>query len=101
MSSVWASKGEPAMAGAHKDLLERRNFLQIAAGSAAALITSVPTVEAQQTEPQRSAAGANATEGTANAGGDNPYTRGMADFVAGCGFDPMDHRVIWRIKMFI
>src|SRR5258706_8883908 len=101
MSSVWASKGEPAMAGAHKDLLERRNFLQIAAGSAAALVTSVPTVEAQQTEPQRSAAGANATEGTANAGGDNPYTRGMADFVAGLRYDQIPTGVIERIKLLM
>ncbi len=89
------------MAGAHKDLLERRNFLQIAAGSAAALVTSVPTVEAQQTEPQRSAAGANATEGTANAGGDNPYTRGMADFVAGLRYDQIPTGVIERIKLLM
>ena len=86
------------MTGAQKDLLERRNFLQIAAGSAAALVTSAPTVGAQQTEPQRSA---NATEGTANAGGDNPYTRGMADFVAGLRYDQIPTGVIERIKLLM
>ena len=54
------------MAGAQKGSLERRNFLQFAAGGAAALVTSAQRAEAQQTE-------------SANAGGDNPYTRGMAD----------------------
>src|SRR6266571_2020039 len=77
----------PAMAGTQEGLLERRNFLQIAAGSAAALVTSVPTVEAQ--------------EGTANAGGDNPYTRGMADFVAGLRYDQIPTEVIERIKLLI
>ena len=61
------------MAGAQESLFERRNFLQIAAGSAAALVTGVPRVEAQETESQ--------------AGGDDPYTRGMADFVAGLRYD--------------
>jgi 2-methylcitrate dehydratase PrpD len=89
------------MTGDHKDLLERRNFLQIAAGSAAALVTTVPTVEAQQTEPQRSAAGTKDTEGAANAGGDNPYTRAMADFVAGLRYDQIPTAVIERIKLLM
>jgi len=74
------------MAGTPEGLLERRNFLQIAAG-AAALVTSVPRVEAQ--------------EGAANAGGDNPYTRGMADFVAGLRYDQIPTEVIERNKLLI
>src|SRR6266851_1178992 len=90
--SVMPRKEMPAMAGAHKGSLERRNFLQIAAGSAAALVTPVPRAEAQEIESQRSAgrvssesrkAGTKDTDGAANAGGHNPYTRGMPDFVAG------------------
>ena len=40
------------MAGAQKGSLERRNFRQIAAGGAAALVASAPRAEAQRTEPQ-------------------------------------------------
>src|SRR3954468_17881888 len=79
----------PAMAEANKTSLERRNFLQIAAGSAAALAAQAPKIEAQQ------------TEGGANAGGDNPYTRGMAGFVAGLHYDQIPADVIARIKLLI
>src|SRR5260370_36219985 len=75
------------MAGTQEGLLERRNFLQIAAGSAAALVTSVPRMEAQ--------------EGAANAGGDNPYTRGMADFVSGLRYDQIPTEAIQPIKLLI
>src|SRR5437899_11914737 len=100
----------PAMDGGEKDSLERRDFLQSAAGSAVALVTPVPRMEAQQTESQRSAgrvssesgkADTKDTEGAANAGGDNPYTRGMADFVAGLRYDQIPTEVIERIKLLI
>jgi len=77
------------MPGAKKNSLERRNFLQLAAGSAAALATSVPRMEAQQ------------AEGAVNAGGDNPYTRGMADFVADLRYDQIPAEVIERIKLLM
>jgi 2-methylcitrate dehydratase PrpD len=77
------------MAGAQTSSLERRNFLQIAAGSAAALVTPVPKIQAQQ------------TEGAVNAGGDNPYTRGMADFVAALRYDQIPTEVSERIKLLI
>ena len=86
------------MARVQKGSLERRNFLQIAAGSAAALATPLPRAEAQQAEPQRSAAGTSATEGAANAGEDNPYTRGRADFVAGLRYDQLPTAGLERIK---
>ena len=98
------------MAGTENDSLERRGFLQIAAGTAAALAASAPEIEAQTTaQPGAAGRGANESstaapkdaEGGANAGGDNPYTRGMADFVAGLRYEQIPPEVIDRIKLLM
>ena len=76
----------------------RRNFLKIAAGSAAALVAPRPKLGAQEDESQRSAS---QTGGAVQAGGDNPYTRGLAEFVAGLRYDRIPAEVIERIKVLI
>src|ERR1700730_3657624 len=84
------------MAESQDSSVARRNFLKIAAGSAAALATPEPRVDAQ--EPKAAAKDA---PGAAEAGGDNPYTRGMAEFVAGLRIDQIPAEVIERIKLLI
>src|SRR5580704_7269030 len=85
----------PAMAGSQEGSVARRNFLKIAA-SAAVLATPEPRVGAQEPKPA-----AKDTGGAAEAGGDNPYTRGMAEFVAGLRYDQIPTEVIERIKLLM
>jgi 2-methylcitrate dehydratase PrpD len=82
------------MAETQKNSLERRSFLHIAGGATAALVA------AQVAEAQTTAAPANSETG-ANAGGDNPYTRGMADFVAGLRYERIPPEVVERIKLLM
>src|SRR6202162_4594450 len=86
----------PTMAGLQEGSVGRRNFLRIAAGSAAALATPEPRAGAQEPRPA-----AKDTGGAAEAGGDNPYTRGMAEFVAGLRYDRIPAEVIERIKLLM
>jgi aconitate decarboxylase len=84
------------MAGSQEGSVARRNFLKIAAGSAAVLATPEPRVSAQEPKPAAKDTGA-----AAEAGGDNPYTRGMAEFVAGLRYDRIPAEVIERIKLLM
>jgi len=82
------------MTGSQEGSSDRRNFLKIAGASAAALVT--PKAGAQEPKPA-----AKDTGGAAEAGGDNPYTRGMAEFVAGLRYDRIPGEVIERIKLLM
>jgi len=91
------------MAEVKKDSVERRDFLGIAAGTAAALVTSVTSAHAQATAPSGATdqVRSETQDGAANAGGDNPYTRDMADFVSSLRYDQIPSEVIERIKLLI
>jgi aconitate decarboxylase len=67
--------------------VDRRNFLRIAASSAAALVASVPK--------------ANGQESGGETAGSNPYTQGMAAFVSGLRYERIPGEVIDRIKLLI
>jgi len=90
--------------------VDRRNFLRMAAGSAAALVAGGPKAGAQerpevppQTQPPKETPKASApvSESAAEDGGDNPYTRGMAGFVAGLCYEQIPAEVMDRIKLLI
>ena len=79
------------MAESKPGSVDRRSLLKIAAGSAAALVTPVPKVSAQTPKP----------DANDQAGGDNPYTRGMAEWVADLRYDRIPPEVIERIKLLM
>jgi aconitate decarboxylase len=71
----------------------RRDFLKIAAGSAAAMVAGASTLGAQEKKGE-----APPTAIAAEAG-DNPYTRGMAAFVSELRYERIPADVIDRIKL--
>src|ERR1700686_2269149 len=90
--------------------VDRRNFLKIAAGSAAALVASAPRASAQensarpsheQVSEEAKKIDAPATERTTETLTDNPYTQGMAAFVSGLRYEQIPEEVIERIKLLI
>ena len=90
--------------------VDRRNFLKIAAGSAAALVASAPSASAQENSARPSheqisegamKADASATERTNETPSNNPYTQGMAAFVSGLRYEQIPNEVIDRIKLLI
>ncbi len=80
------------MAASSEGPSDRRIFLKLAASGAATLAAPGSRLRAQQTGSQLS---------TAAAGGDNPYTHGMADFVAVLRYERIPAEVIERIKLLI
>src|ERR1700674_1885725 len=90
--------------------VDRRNFLKIAAGSAAALVASAPGARAhetsarpphEQTSEVAKKVDAPAAERTTETPADNPYTQGMAAFVSGLRYEQIPEEVIDRIKLLI
>src|SRR3979490_1853795 len=90
--------------------VDRRNFLKIAVGSAAALVASAPRVGAQErsARPSREQTSEEAkkvdpptTERTTETSADNPYTQGMAGFVSGLRYEQIPKEVIDRIKLLM
>src|SRR6202166_1960088 len=90
--------------------VDRRNFLKIAAGSAAALVASAPRASAQENNARPSheqmseeakKVDVPATERTTETPADNPYTQGMAEFVSGLRYEQIPEEVIDRIKLLI
>jgi aconitate decarboxylase len=71
----------------------RRDFLKIAAGGAASVVAGASASEAQERNVD--------TPATASAAeaGDNPYTRGMAEFVSELRYERIPAEVIDRIKL--
>ena len=97
------------MAQSEENSVDRRNFLKIAAGGAAAIVSTSPLATAQtnnspaaavQTSKADQKTGAPA-QSAAEAGGDNPYTRGMAEFVSQLRYDRVPGEVVERIKLLI
>ena len=76
-----------------QDSTHRRRFLKAAAGSAASLILP-ETQTAAQNAKTSAETGAAAVQ-------DNPFTRGMAEFVAGLRYEKIPPEVIERIKLLI
>ena len=72
----------------------RRRFLKIAASGAAALVAG-----ASPSDGQEKNVAAPTTKTTAEAGIDNPYTRGMAAFVSELRYERIPGEVIDRIKL--
>jgi hypothetical protein len=99
------------MAKSEENSVDRRNFLKIAAGSAAALVASAPRASAQETSARPSdeqmsgeakkKVDAPATERTPETPVGNPYTQGMAAFVSGLRYEQIPEEVIERIKLLI
>jgi len=98
------------MVKSEENSVDRRNFLKIAAGSAAALVASAPRVGAQensarpsheQTSEEGKKVDAPATERTTETSADNPYTQGMATFVSGLRYEQIPKEVIDRIKLLM
>src|SRR3977135_3690457 len=98
------------MVKSEENSVDRRNFLKIAAGSAAALVASAPRVGAQknsarpsheQTSEEAKKVDAPATERTTETSADNPYTQGMAGFVSGLRYEQIPTEVIDRIKLLM
>ncbi|HEV2522246.1 MAG TPA: MmgE/PrpD family protein [Candidatus Acidoferrales bacterium] len=98
------------MVKSKEDSVDRRNFLKIAAGSAAALVASASTVSAQQNSARpfheqtlvdTKKVDAPATGHTSETPADNPYTQGMATFVSGLRYEQIPEEVIDRIKLLI
>src|SRR3984893_151845 len=98
------------MVNSEEHSVDRRNFLKIAAGSAAALVANAPGVGAQvigarPTEKEKSeeakkldvATSERASETVA----DNPYTQGMAAFVSGLRYEQIPREVLDRIKLLM
>lgn len=81
------------MAQSHGNSPNRRGFLKIAAGSAAALVAGASTSDAQEKKIDAPATA------TAAEPGDNPYTRGMAQFVSDLRYERIPGEVIDRIKL--
>src|SRR3984893_247307 len=90
--------------------VDRRNFLKIAAGSAAALVASAASASTQensarpsheQTPEEVKKVDAPATERTTEGPADNPYTQGMAAFVSGLRYEQIPQEVIDRIKLLM
>src|ERR1700682_1500239 len=98
------------MVNSEEHSVDRRNFLKIAAGSAAALVANAPGVSAQvigarPSEKEKSeetqkfdvATSERASETVA----DNPYTQGMAAFVSGLRYEQIPREVLDRIKLLM
>ena len=90
--------------------VDRRNFLKIAAGSAAALVVSAPAVSAREvgTRPAEEQSPERTTQVDAPSAGHaaepvagNPYTQGMAAFVSGLRYEHIPGEVLDRIKLLI
>jgi aconitate decarboxylase len=97
------------MTRSEENSLDRRHFLKIAA-SGAALAAGVPTAVAQEAGSARSAkqaltdakkSDAPSKEPAAETPDDNPYTRGMAEFVSALRYERIPAEVIDRIKLLI
>jgi len=93
-----------------EDSVSRRNFLIVAAGSAAAALANVPKASAQGPAARPSEAqpleGPKKVDGAATglASGTvagNPYTQGMAAFVSSLRYDRIPKEVIDRIKLLM
>src|SRR5258708_357979 len=98
------------MLKSEENSVDRRNFLKLAAGSAAALVASAPRASAQETGVRPSEAhtfeGAKkvnvpTTERAAETAAGNPYTQGMAAFISGLRYERIPEEVIDRIKLLI
>jgi 2-methylcitrate dehydratase PrpD len=91
--------------------VDRRNFLKITAGTAAALVASAPRAGGQensdrpsnkQTSGERKTkVDAPAGERTAERSANNPYTQGMAAFISGLRYEQIPAEVIDRIKLLM
>jgi aconitate decarboxylase len=88
--------------------VNRRNFLKIAAGSAAGVVAGAPPMVAREmnasfsdAEILRRPPAIEPVPEPAEAAGDNPYTRGMAEFVAGLRYERIPTEVIERIKLLM
>jgi aconitate decarboxylase len=98
------------MVNSQKNSVNRRNFLRIAAGSAAALVAGAPAVsgadagvipaEIQKSEDTKPVAAPNPGKSPAPVTG-NPYTQGMANFVAGLRYEQIPAEVLDRIKLLM
>jgi aconitate decarboxylase len=98
------------MVKSEENSVDRRNFLKIAAGSAAALVASAPGASAHETSARPSEEqtfeGAKkvdlpTAERAAETAAGNPYTQGMAAFVSGLRYERIPEEVIDRIKLLI
>ena len=98
------------MVKSEENSVDRRNFLKIAGGSAAALVASASQASARGTSAHFSEE--QALEGTkkvdaptaaraADTGVGNPYTQGMAAFVSGLRYERIPAEVIDRIKLLM
>jgi aconitate decarboxylase len=92
------------MIKSEEDSASRRNFLKVAAGTAAALVVSVPGASAQGTGPrlpeEQPSQGTREGSVSGNAAG-QPYTQAMATFVSGLRYERIPKEVIDRIKLLI
>src|ERR1700739_3079368 len=98
------------MVKSEENAVGRRNFLKIAAGSAAALVASAPKASARGTGARPSGEQAPAvakkvdgvtTARAAETTAGNPYTQGMAAFVSGLRYERIPAEVIERIKLLM
>jgi 2-methylcitrate dehydratase PrpD len=98
------------MVKSEENSVDRRNFLKIAAGSAAALVASAPKAGARETgarlSEQQALEGAKKVDvvtpaRAAETAAGNPYTQGMAAFVSGLRYERIPAEVIERIKLLM
>src|SRR5207245_2068808 len=98
------------MVKSEENSVDRRNFLKIAAGSAAALVASAPKANAQgagaRLSEEQALVGAKkvdvrTTARAAETAASNPYTQGMAAFVSELRYERIPGEVIERIKLLM